>query len=54
MSKSQMKTILFACFDIEGIVHFGFIPEGQTVNCVHYLELLNLLCEAVCIKGPVL
>jgi len=32
MSKSQMETMLITFFDIRGIVHVGFIPQGQTVN----------------------
>jgi len=32
MSKSQMKILLITFFNIEGIVHFEFIIQGQIVN----------------------
>jgi hypothetical protein len=33
--------------DINGIVHFEFIPQGQTVNEAYYMEVLKRLREAV-------
>jgi hypothetical protein len=50
--KSQMKTLLITLLDIKGVVHFEFIPQGQTVNQAHYVEIWKWLHEAVCIKGP--
>jgi hypothetical protein len=52
MSKSQMKTMLINFFDIMGIVHFEFIPQGQTVNQTYCVEILNQLDEAVLRKRP--
>jgi hypothetical protein len=46
MSKSQMKTILISFFDIKGIVHFEFIPQGQTVDQAYYVKILKRLREA--------
>ena len=38
-SKSRVKTVLLTFFDIRGIVHYEFVPTGQTVNQV--LERLH-------------
>ena len=34
-SKSRVKTMLLTFFDIRGIVHYEFVPTGQTVNQVY-------------------
>jgi hypothetical protein len=47
-----MKTILLTFFDIKGIVHFEFIPQGQTVNQAYCVEVLKRLQEAVCRERP--
>ena len=46
-SKSRVKTILLPFFDIRGIVHYEFVPTGQTVNQDYYLEVLERLHEKV-------
>jgi len=39
--------MLLTFFDIRGIVHYEFVPTGQTVNQVSYLEVLERLHEKV-------
>jgi hypothetical protein len=46
-SKSIIKTMLLTFFYIRTIVHYEFVPIGQTVNLVYYLEVLERLCEKV-------
>ena len=33
--------------DFGGVIHFEFVPTGQTVNQVYYLEVLKMLREKV-------
>jgi len=51
-SKSRVKTILLTFFGIRGIVHYEFVPTGQTVNQVYYLEVLERLRDKVGRKRP--
>ena len=51
-SKSRVKRIFLTFFDIRGIVHYEFVPTGQTVNQVYYLEVLERLREKVRRKRP--
>jgi len=44
--------MLLTFFDIRGIVHYEFVPTGQTVNQVYYLEVLERLREKVGRKQP--
>jgi len=39
--------MLLTFFDIRGIVHNEFVPNGQTVNQVYYLDVLERLRENV-------
>jgi hypothetical protein len=40
-----MKTMLIAFFDVKGVAHFEFIPQGQTVNQAYHMEILKRLRE---------
>jgi hypothetical protein len=47
-----MKTLVIACFDVKGSVHFEFIPQGHTVNKVYYVGILKWLHDGVHRKMP--
>jgi len=45
--KSNVKTMLIAFFDIDGLVRHEYIPRGQTVNKEFYKTVLQCLRDAV-------
>lgn len=47
MSKSKFKAMMIVFFDIKGIVHIDWVPEGQTVNQHYYISVLATLRERV-------
>jgi len=53
-SSSQIKceNLLICFFDIKGLVHFEFVPQGQTVNQLFYLEVIKRLRDAVQENAP--
>ena len=51
-SRSKVKVMLTVFFDSEGVVHFEYAPDGQTVNKEYYLEVLRRLRDAVRRKRP--
>jgi hypothetical protein len=48
---SQMKIMVITFFDINGVVHFNFFTQYQTVNQAYYVEISKQFHEAVRIKG---
>ena len=49
-SKSKVKVMLITFFDVRGIVHSEFLPQGQTINQQVYKVILRLLLRSVCEK----
>jgi hypothetical protein len=47
MSKSNIKTILICFFNIRGIIHCEFVPEGAAVNQTFCVEVLKKVTDAV-------
>ena len=45
--KSQLKVMLIVFFDNEGLVHWEFVPNGQTVNSSFYIEVLKRLRDSI-------
>jgi len=45
--KSNVKTMLIAFFNNDGLVHHVYIPRGQMVNKELYKTVLQFLCDAV-------
>ena len=46
-SKSKVKVMFITFFDVRGIVHGEFLPQGQTINQQVYKEILRLLLRSV-------
>ena len=47
MFKSETKVILIAFFDVYGIVHAEFLPQGQTINQHVYKNILRRVMRSV-------
>jgi len=45
--RSHVMMMLTVFFDSEGVVHYEFLSQGQTVNKEYYLEVTHCLREAV-------
>lgn len=50
--RSSIKVMLIVFFDFYGLVHYEFVPKGQTVNQVFYKQVLERLREKVRRKRP--
>ena len=51
-SRSKIKVMLTVFFDYRGVVHYEFLPPGQTVNKEYYLSVMRCLREAIRLKRP--
>lgn len=51
-SRSKIKVMLTVFFDYRGVVHYEFLPPGQTVNKQYYLSVMRRLREAIRLKRP--
>ena len=45
--KSKTKVMLIAFFDVHGIIHAEFLPQGQTINQHAYKNILQRLMRSV-------
>jgi hypothetical protein len=45
LQKSRVNTMLIVVFDIRGIMHKEFVPQGTTVNSHYYLGVMQRLYE---------
>jgi hypothetical protein len=50
--QSNVKTMLIAFFDAEGLVHHKFLPQCQTMNQTVYITVLQRLRDTVRRKWP--
>jgi hypothetical protein len=50
--QSKTKMLLTVSFDLDGVVHHEFAPEGHTVNTEYYLKVLWCLHNAICHMWP--
>jgi hypothetical protein len=47
LQKSKIKTTLTTFFDTHGLIHKGFVPEGQIVNSAFYVEVIGRLLKRI-------
>ena len=46
-SRSKIMVMLTVFFDYRGVVHYEFLPTGQTINKEYYLSVMRHLREAI-------
>ena len=51
-SRSKTKVMLTVFIDYSGVVHYEFLPTGQTVNEEYYLSVMRHLREVIRKKRP--
>ncbi len=51
-SRAQKKTMLIFFYDMKGVVHLEFLPQGETVETDLYCQILSRLKENVRRKRP--
>jgi len=51
-ARSKVKVMLVVFFDMEGILHYEYVSQGQTVNQQFYLQVLKRLRLVVSCKRP--
>ena len=48
--KSKVKVMHILFFNIQGIIHLEFLPQGQTLNQTVYKEIFGRLVRSMCDK----
>ncbi len=44
--------MLILFFDTKGVIHNEYVPEGQTVNAMFYIHILDRLCKRIARARP--
>jgi transposase len=52
IEKSRVKTMFIVFFDAQGVIHRGFVCEGQTVNGQFYLGVMEWLLKRILLVRP--
>jgi len=49
--KSRVKIMLVIFFDLQGVIHKEFVPEGETTNAVYYKGVMERLLNRIrCVR----
>ncbi|XP_039949898.1 histone-lysine N-methyltransferase SETMAR-like [Bactrocera tryoni] len=51
-SRSKVKVMLIVFFDIRGVVHYEYVPTGQTISKKYYVGVMRRLPDAIRRKHP--
>ncbi len=43
----MVKTMLILLFNRKGVIHHEYVPEGQIVNIIFYIQVLSCLCKHI-------